>query len=967
MANFLENRPPSFAPYVQQLPVEAMVSVGSTLQGRYNEGLQRIQSQIDNVAGLPIGRDVDKQYLQSKLNALGTNLKGVAAGDFSNFQLVNSVGGMVNRVGKDPFIQAAVYSTANDKKQSDEIENDRQKGTLTPHSEYNYQLKRESYYNNPNLKDERGKPITFSGKYNPSWDVDGNILKAVTAVGDSKWTADNVFKLDPSTGRPLRDVISVKNPKTGKIEQIDRGPIYSDFAIKEMRAGKFNENITAAINSVLDRPEAKQEMAMRGIYNYRGYDDMNEFISMYKAETDKGISLLKEKETELKAKMITETDKNVIDNYQTLLSQLSSSITTLEKESDPRILQATEYGNNIDAYKIALYTQQQKNNWIKGYTTEQYSKEYIKNIPYEVKKEAIKAERDWWAQQQNVAQEWSTIKLNQTKWDNDPNNPNSPKATTGEAPLEKGNVPLSLYTGFINEGAQLTDTFKAAQKKFVFDWYSTIEYANGSTKNKTDMLKEFNTIVDKDADYISRQYEKAKQDVTINKNNSTYSQLSTALPRLGKLEKDIEIHGNRVEDMNKDQRVINAGGDQLDFSKIEKDLPSYSMTYNDGSGHLGFGGNNITKIVTPKDIINANIIMSTYKTIKSESEKVHFNNAVRDIENKFGVNYKEALSAMGFESIIGNPITKTMGVAGVAMGIPINIENVISLSEKLGVDMPPAISSTSFSINRKKLRSMGVDDANIQKLQEVHGLITSKRFGNVLKAKEEVLKEKMKGNSPLFYELYPKDAKSDQKESVNTRLTSVLNTYKDASMDVSEFDNLLTGKKGYSININVDRGTPSSPGQTLSLDLYDGEKLIKSQPITKKQAEYIKGVNLDIPNYVSSLQQAIQWNRGVTSNSGTDYPNAPGAYNTAYYQSHEFNGLNRDDIMGADVFINDDGLSNDYIYIKQNDGSIKGTPIMRNGTIANFQNIDVAGAVIEGMTSSIVDEIINNAKPKDVK
>jgi len=75
---------PKFNPYIQQLPIEAMVQVGMEKQRRYDEGLQKIQTNIDNIAGLDVVRDVDKQYLQSKLNDLGSKLKTVAAGDFSN-------------------------------------------------------------------------------------------------------------------------------------------------------------------------------------------------------------------------------------------------------------------------------------------------------------------------------------------------------------------------------------------------------------------------------------------------------------------------------------------------------------------------------------------------------------------------------------------------------------------------------------------------------------------------------------------------------------------------------------------------------------------------------------------------------------------------------------------------------------------------------------------------------------------
>ena len=124
MASFTDNPQllANFNPYVQQLPVDAMREVGMYKQGKYDEGVQKIQTSIDNVAGLDIIRDVDKGYLQSKLNTLGNSLKTVAAGDFSNFQLVNSTAGMANSISKDDSIQNAVMSTAKYRKGLKEME-----------------------------------------------------------------------------------------------------------------------------------------------------------------------------------------------------------------------------------------------------------------------------------------------------------------------------------------------------------------------------------------------------------------------------------------------------------------------------------------------------------------------------------------------------------------------------------------------------------------------------------------------------------------------------------------------------------------------------------------------------------------------------------------------------------------------------------------------------------------------------
>ena len=66
MASYKDTTPSTFNPYIEQRPVEAMAKVGMYKQQRFDEGVKKIQESIDNVAGLDVVRDIDKQYLQSK-------------------------------------------------------------------------------------------------------------------------------------------------------------------------------------------------------------------------------------------------------------------------------------------------------------------------------------------------------------------------------------------------------------------------------------------------------------------------------------------------------------------------------------------------------------------------------------------------------------------------------------------------------------------------------------------------------------------------------------------------------------------------------------------------------------------------------------------------------------------------------------------------------------------------------------
>ena len=127
MASFTD-KISQFNPYIQELPVEEMVKVGMAKQGQYDQGVQKIQGYINNIAGMDVYNEGDKALIQSKLNELGSRLKTVAAGDFSNSQLVNSVGGMATQLVKDPLVQNAVMNTTAFRKTLARIEKDKEAG-----------------------------------------------------------------------------------------------------------------------------------------------------------------------------------------------------------------------------------------------------------------------------------------------------------------------------------------------------------------------------------------------------------------------------------------------------------------------------------------------------------------------------------------------------------------------------------------------------------------------------------------------------------------------------------------------------------------------------------------------------------------------------------------------------------------------------------------------------------------------
>ena len=906
----------TFNPYISQLPVEAMVKVGMYKQEKYDQGVQKIQSYVDNIAGIKTLRPQDEQYVQSKLNDLGSRLKTVAAGDFSNNQLVNSVGGMATSVVKDPIIQAAIYSYSNDTKNLEEMEADRKKGELTPHAEYVYNLKRNAYINNPNLKNEQGKPIVFSGKFVKGWDIEKAMSEELKGIGDGKFTVENLFVTDPNTGKIKHDIQKVKDPRTGKIVEQDKGPIYSEYAVKEIHNGRLPEAVRATINGVLNRSEAKIELGMRGVYDYRGYDDVNDFVEKYEKQKIEGVRLLNENKLDIQGKLLDEKDEEKKKQLQNAILSIDKDISNLETTTADAEAAALGYKDNLDGYKAMLYTQSLKNTFMTQYNNATVSREFMENVGLKQHQATIKAERDWYMDQEglkvsqmNAKTARLTYELAKDKQD---------KEIAPELPTEGGAIPKILYTEKIREANDADVAFNTTKKELVKQYVALISpnLTDAQVAAKVDALEKQNP------GFTDKQYEKAKSAILENKNNVKYSKLASLFNQAKYNENRLTIVSNELNDLDTEASAV-VGNKAVDFKQLEKGLSPVTLTY-DEPDRGGFFSRNrglfqtpkqITLTLKPADLINATIIKRA-GMFPSKTEEALINQA------------KKAL-----EVSTGRPFQEVVG----------------SIEEEM-----PKFSTNAFGNQMAKLKQA----------------VGSKVFKETLATKEKILQERSLGNSPVNFGLYPKGADEKTIGTINRDLTTLLNTYKTGGIDVTNFENYLAPGQGeknkYSINIGVsrDQGTPG-----FTFDLYDGEKLVQSLPAVYKGVSGVANRNLSIPAPVSDVARVFTWNskkeNGTNStNSLTSNPFNDNAYKGAYYTNANLNVPGAPYFLGADTYKNYDGTYNAYIYVKQGD-EITALPIKQDvgGNPVNFPSIDGADATIRSLGSkAAIDNIIKNNK-----
>ena len=355
---------PQFNPYIQQLPVEAMVSVGMEKQQRYDQGLQRIQSQIDQVAGLAISRPQDREYLQSKLNDLGSKLKTVAAGDFSSYQLVNSVAGMASSIVKDPTVIASVESTAQRKALQERIQKDTEAGKYNPANTKIFNVSEQEWFNNP----EAG--AKYTGYYKTPHDVWAKIKDIGKEVGIDTKEIDNFIQRDSITGEVLRD-------KNGQ-------PLFDEVLVQKTLKGKDPAKLLSAFQSALT-PEDYEQLSIEGRYRY-----------------------LNSTPEELKERIITPlTDKIEFNNGKVELLKIALADESNKEKKNPQLIESlskqieyfeTENGNlkksqenglkslatNPEGVKAMLFTNDYLSTMSKVLSSEDPSTKYSVHPLFEV-------------------------------------------------------------------------------------------------------------------------------------------------------------------------------------------------------------------------------------------------------------------------------------------------------------------------------------------------------------------------------------------------------------------------------------------------------------------------------------------------------------------------------------------------------------------------------------------------------
>lgn len=100
-----------FNPYISEIPIDAYLKVGMTTQAREEEGIQKIQGTLDQIAGLDIANQGGKEYLQGRVNELTNSLNKYGYADFSKRDNVRALQSLATPIYSDSNIVKDVANT----------------------------------------------------------------------------------------------------------------------------------------------------------------------------------------------------------------------------------------------------------------------------------------------------------------------------------------------------------------------------------------------------------------------------------------------------------------------------------------------------------------------------------------------------------------------------------------------------------------------------------------------------------------------------------------------------------------------------------------------------------------------------------------------------------------------------------------------------------------------------------------
>ena len=681
---------PTFNPYVAQLPVEAMVQVGMQKQKQYDDGIQKIQTNIDNIAGLDIIRDIDKTYLQSKLNQLGNDIRGVAAGDFSNFQLVNSVNGMTNQISKDRNVLNAISSTKTYRKGLEDMDAANKAGKGSASHDWEFKTSANDWLNNKDINK------TFNSGYKQYSDYKKNGLEVVKALVKNENIKDVAFEYD-ANGNVV-----------GVLDAMTRTKI----------AGITPERIQAALMVGLS-PNDWQSMQIDGRYSYSNSSPQQFAFDVNKSYQE-DYSKFKEKRDILANAMDSTNSLSEKQKLQQQVSALDAQLDGISREYNSITKSMSDGG--IEAAKAKLFTTKWVNNFSNTFSNQEVAqtfensplqqvKQFKESQAQDWKKFIYKFEQDERFKESDLYYKEEDLKVAKAKLKLE----QAAAAPYGGLPFSVNqndlpDVALSKIVQDVkNEKKQIASQDAAIMEEFGKKgdqkWLDQ-QYAAWSSGKAVDPLlaSHFNST------------SAVKKEITATE--AMVNQINAeAEKKFGNIDKYIPAGSPNIQIKFPNSTAVYTPKDFVDFNQKIK---NYVSVYSGGSTGGGYGGITYNDAKAKAELTDKEYYLYTaYKEQKTPTQKLLMDN-VRNYNQKVNVPYGKVIQAQN-DWIGGEVKKRTMAMQGVEYGVALNndaqktsfgtaLQQFADLSEKQGgLPNSPEVSGKE---GVAKLRKIGAEIEN---------------------------------------------------------------------------------------------------------------------------------------------------------------------------------------------------------------------------------------------------------------
>lgn len=875
-----------FNPYVAQLPVEAMTKVGMIKQQQYEEGYKKIQGEIDKVAGLDIIRDVDKNYLQSKLNELGSNLRTFAAGDFSNFQLVNSVGGMARQVGKDEVVQNSVASTAWYRKQQKLIEEAKKNGKSNIANEDLFSSQVNDWYKNPKAG------ATFSDEYVPYTDVFKKLQDIAKSVGEDSTIVQQLFQTDENG-----------NPKlvNGKLQ-------YNDVMAETLLKGKDKNKILDAFQNGLDSNDYRQ-LKISGRYELKGKsrEDISNMLNDSFSEYEKNSLLRKEKIQDKILELKTKGgSKEEIDILQKAVTNIDLNISKRRQSVDDMLK-----SDDLDGIKGSIYTNNFLDSMADAFSTKETYTKYSKNPAVEIMldRERLKLQQNEFRLNQDkfrYQQIHDSQQMAQERWKalfekglvDENGNPTGAGLYSGAArDLAVNDITDPLY--FSNQFEQglrddMDTQFKLYEKVAIADWM-----AKNSGKINPQTGKAFTAAEMKNeiAGYAKRLGKSYNDYIVYQGQKATDKYNQTKGKSLG-------------AEYTDDFRAINELGTRIGINKKKMDNEVDAVAAS--AKELGFEAFDFTKVnIKPVGDIEINVATDYVRGKPTKSVRRKFNITKQDMYNLAMLN--EAGSLFGERELsTRSAVEKENGKKAYN-----------ALLRKFGSD--DNVRAISGYVNRTP-PGFTKESAN-----PFVNFVKSDNFKKTMELREQYYKGISEVGVPKGITLY-KD-KAEQKEHLQSALTNIASDY--IGIDDSYQDLIkAVNEDGSSFQINIDPAASRYGNNSYNLQVTKKDGSVVIKPITENHFRFITGK--EAPSlFINEVSSAIKSSNYGSTNLSHMYTDDD-AYSTAFVKDDQTRTKNYN--VAMDFAPGSSNLLFPKIYVQINDDDWKLIPYNAGLTAEEAKN-----------------------------